>query len=106
MLNISEHSQTEQTNADFPKPIPQHPEEIARERTSAASVNPLKEHANTHPQVASPILIENADNTNRHSPLEIKSNKGIVDGFKYSTLGLLLVYLALVCITALLVVIF
>ena len=105
MSNISEHSKTEEANFDFPKPIPQRQEEKGNERGSAASVDPLKKQANTHHQVASPAFVENS--IQYYTPLnKILKTKILGYNLKSSTMGIVIVYLTMVCITALLIIIF
>ena len=105
MSNISEHSKIEENNFDFPKPIPQSQEEKGKERGSAASVDPLKKQSNTHPQVASHAFIENSNHS--HTPLNtILKTKVFGYALKSSTMGFILIYFIMVCITGLLIIIF
>lgn len=107
MFNTSDNSQTEEFNAEIPKPIPQQKEEIAKERQSAASIDPLKKLSNKHIEVAAPTFINNSLNTPVYNPISMNvKSKGFGFSLRPSTMGFILVYLFMVSLTALLVVIF
>ena len=107
MFNTSDNSAAEEFNADFPKPIPQQREESVKERKSAASIDPLKKLSNTHIEVGSPTFIQSHIATTGHTSISMNSkSKGLGFSLRPSTMGFILVYLFMVCLTALLIVIF